>query len=191
MRLLKGFGLFTSLVIGFWVLTLGFSLIQPGVNLGGAVEQSDEAVRIPNGGVGAGSAVQEFLPARDDMRGSQMWTFECELVVQKPSVMTSACADFGEQVRNIVWDQWDKGHGVGRGIYSVNDCDPDCADGTLHETPVTVELGDVTKVGSKYFLNTFSFVSKNGEALGVGKGSSGTWDISEFYRMVPGMHEGA
>ena len=86
-----------------------------------------------------------------------MWTYECEFKVQRPTTMTSACADFGEQVHSIKWTVWEKGKALGTGVYSKNDCDPDCADGTIYETPVKVELRDLTRDGNEYYLNTFTF----------------------------------
>jgi hypothetical protein len=103
--------------------------------------------------------------------------------------MTSACADFGEQVHSIKWAVWEKGKALGTGLYSKNDCDPDCADGTLHEMAVKVSLTDLTKEDGKYFLNTFSFTSQTGENLPQGSTPKGSWNVSEFYRMVPGMRE--
>ena len=110
-----------------------------------------------------------------DIKGSNMWTHECELVVQRPEEMTGNCADFGVLVRKITWDQWSDGRAFGTGIYSENDCEPSCAQGSRHEMPVTVELGDVRKVGSKYFLTTFSFSSQTGEDLPGTSSPDGSW----------------
>lgn len=130
-----------------------------------------------------------FLPVTDAVTSENMWTYECELVIQRPTTMTSACADFGEQVHSIKWTIWNKGQALGTGVYSKNDCDPDCADGTFYESPVDVSLTDLTKEDGKYFLNTFLFTSQNGQNLPQKSSPSGSWDISEFYRMVPGMRE--
>ena len=171
-----------SLFLTFWVVTLTFSAIQPLLPRATVldIEADEPFISTPD---------RTFLPITDAVTAENMWTYECEFKVQRPTTMTSACADFGEQVHSIKWTVWEKGKALGTGVYSKNDCDPDCADGTIYETPVKVELRDLTRDGNKYFLNTFTFASKIGEDLPEGRAPNGSWDISEFYRMVPEMHE--
>lgn len=173
-----------SLFLTFWVVTLTFSAIQPLVPTATVLDIELDEPLIPE-------PDRTFLPVTNAVTAENMWTYECEFVVQRPTTMTSACADFGEQVHSIKWAVWEKGKVLGTGVYSKNDCDPDCASGTRREVPVNVELTDLTKEDGKYFLNTFSFTSQSGENLPQGSTPNGSWDISEFYRMVPGMREGS
>ena len=172
-----------SLFLTFWVVTLAFSAIQPLLPTATVLDIEIDEPFIP-------APDRTFLPITDAVTAENMWTYECEFKVQRPTTMTSACADFGEQIHSIKWAVWEKGKALGTGVYSKNDCDPDCADGTLHEMAVKVSLADLTKEDGKYFLNTFSFTSQSGENLPKGSSANGSWDVSEFYRMVPGMREG-
>ena len=170
-----------SLFLTFWAVTLTFSAIQPLVPTATVLDFELDEPFIP-------APDRTFLPITDAVTAENMWTYECEFKVQRPTTMTSACADFGEQVHSIKWNIWEKGKALGTGVYSKNDCDPDCADGTRLEAAVRVELTDLTRDGNKYFLNTFTFISKMGEDLPKRNSAGGFWDISEFYRMVPEMH---
>lgn len=177
--------LFTiSLFLIFWVVTLTFSAIQPLLPTAAVLDIEIDEPLIPE-------PDRTFLPITDAVTAEDMWTYECEFKVQRPRTMTSACADFGEQVHSIKWAVWANGKALGTGVYSKNDCDPDCADGTFHEMPVKVSFTDLTKEDGKYFLNIFSFTSQSGENLPQGTITNGSWDISKFYRMVPGMREGS
>lgn len=49
----------------------------------------------------------------------------------------------------------------GTGVYSVDDCDPVCAEGTRHEVPVYIWLSDTSTDGKNYFLNTLQIVPKD------------------------------
>ena len=172
-----------TLFLTFWVVTLTFSALQEYVPIATHFDyELAESDFLPE-------PQQTFLPVTDAVTSKNMWTYECEMKVARPTTMTNTCADFGEVVHSIKWKTWGRGIATGSGIYSINDCDPDCADGTRHESPVDVVLSDLTHEKDKYFLNTFSFTSQNGENLPQKSSPSGSWDISEFYRMVPEMHE--
>jgi len=171
------------LFLTFWAVTFAFSALQERLPISSSLDyESVETDFLPE-------PDRTFLPASDSISSAELWTFVCELEEQRPGTMTNTCADFGEVVHSIEWSTWAKGSATGTGIYSINDCDPDCADGTIYETPVKVELRDLTRDGNKYFLNTFTFTSKIGEDLPEGRAPNGSWDISEFYRMVPEMHD--
>ncbi len=176
--------LFTfSLFLTFWVVTFAFSALQEYVPINTHLDfEYHESDFVPE-------PERTFLPATDSIYAKELWTYECELVIQRPTTMTNTCADFGEVVHSIKWKTWGRGIATGSGIYSINDCDPDCADGTRHESPVDVVLSDLTHEKDKYFLNTFTFTSKSGDVLPNTYSPDGSWDISEFYRMVPEMHE--
>lgn len=102
--------------------------------------------------------MDEIIEKPAEVDPKQVYTFLCELPLRRPDVFTTACADFGEMVYEIKWDEWNVQGASGRGIYSVNDCDPDCATGKRHEVPVRVWLEDATSDGKNYFLNTLKIV---------------------------------
>lgn len=187
MRRLRQIGLYFAIFIAFWVTTFTFEHFHPlpRADAPSAIHtiasQPSQPMITPT---------PPFLPASKDIPPANMWTYECELILQKPSEETTTCADFGIVVRAIHWDQWGQGRAFGNGIYSINDCTPNCAEGKRHEAHVTVELSGLTKEGNKYLLNTFSFSSQSGENLPLSDSPDESWDISEFYRSVLGMHEG-
>ena len=173
-----------SLLLAFWVITFALSAVKSHIPIkvgADLLESQSNIAPLPQ---------QDFLAPTSEIPAADMWTYECELVVQRPEEMTKNCADFGVLVRNIKWDKWSGGKAHGTGIYSENDCTPSCAEGKRHEMPVIVELSELTKVGKKYFLNTFSFSSRKGNDLPGVNSPDGSWDISEFYRMVPELHAG-
>ena len=141
-------------------------------------------------------------PTVDERR---IYTFTCELPMRKPDVFTTACADFGEMVREIAWEEWSIEKPMGNGIYSLNDCRPNCAEGTRSEIPVRVWLEDVTSDGKNYFFNTLKIVpleafegsmeyAKNpsfwlyNDVELDGKTYQGaTWDVSRDWKEFPEM----
>lgn len=120
-----------------------------------------------------------------EISSDSVYTFLCEMIIQKPSESTPNCADFGQAVFEITWDTWTADGAVGRGRYSINDCDPDCASGTRHETNVEVSLENLYTDGARYFLRDFSYKAKK-EAL-PGHSKTGGWDVADFYINVPEM----
>ena len=52
----------------------------------------------------------------------------------------------------LTWSSWTDSAAVGRGTFSVNDCQPDCADGHPKKVGATVRLSGVTTCdGRRYF----------------------------------------
>ncbi len=89
----------------------------------------------------------------------------CGYPEHKPDVTTTNCADFGVQVNNISWHSWD-GYGAhGTGVWSVNQCEPDCANGTRIGTPVEVRLSKLMTDGKRFYLTSFDAFSKDYEPL--------------------------
>jgi hypothetical protein len=147
----------------------------------------------------------QFIKPPAGVDSDKVYTFECELISRKPSTLTTTCADFGEVVQKIKWSKWTVNGAEGVGEYSLNDCDPDCADGTFHSVPVKVYLNDLTTDGKSYFFNTLTFTPKDGYLVpGTYETKNGlifsgntvlegkevpaiTWDLASFYREVPDM----
>lgn len=112
------------------------------------------------------------------------YTFMCEMIIKRPQTLTNTCADFGERVYDIRWDKWSVYGATGKGIYSLNDCNPNCAEGKSSKTPVFLSLDIVTTDGKRYFLNILNIRS---ESSIDGGGVYAYWDLSSFYREAPGM----
>jgi hypothetical protein len=126
----------------------------------------------------------------DDVSGiapDDVYTFVCELIVQKPSESTPNCADFGEAVFDIQWDSWSAEGASGRGRYSINDCEPDCASGTRHEVLADVTLKNLKTDGESYFLTDFTFETQ--KPVLAGYSNVGGWDVSDFFVNVPEMRD--
>lgn len=102
--------------------------------------------------------MDEVIVPPADVDPKKVYTFVCELPTRKATMFTTACADFGVAVFDIKWNVWSVDGATGTGVFSVNDCEPDCASGTRHEVPVHVWLTDVTSDGKYYFLNTLKIV---------------------------------
>ena len=123
-----------------------------------------------------------FIKPPRDIEPQSVFTFLCEITIQKPDTLTNTCADFGESVIKIHWETWGIEGAKGTGIYAINDCLPSCAEGRIHKTPVDLQLEGVTTNGRKYFLNNLTIFELNKADKIVG-----TWDLSSFYREVPEM----
>ncbi len=70
------------------------------------------------------------------VKPKDLYTFDCESSEQKPTVILQYCADGGAYLYKIKWQKWSPYGSTGTGIYSVNMCEPNCAEGTCVETPV-------------------------------------------------------
>ena len=127
----------------------------------------------------------EIIEPSESIDPKKIYAFECELRTKRPATLTTVCADFGWAVWDIKWRKWDAFGGYGEGTYRENDCNPNCAEGTISSRPVTVKLSDLTFDGSRYYFNTASVRFK-----GVDYAKDEyefLWDIASFYREVPDM----
>lgn len=59
---------------------------------------------------------------------------------QKPSSITLTCADGGMYIDKITYSSWTSESAEGSGIFSQNNCDPDCASGKFISTPVKIMI---------------------------------------------------
>ena len=105
--------------------------------------------------------MDKIVDAPEDLDSDNVYTFVCESIIKKPVRMTTTCADFGEEVLDIKWSTWGARGAKGIGIYSVNNCQPDCSDGTRVTTPVYLWLNGTTTDGRNYYLNDLFIVPKD------------------------------
>ena len=125
------------------------------------------------------------LTSVDDVSGvsaDNVFTFVCELVEQKPELVSTTCADLGEGVFDISWNTWSASGASGIGTYSVNDCEPNCADGTRIEARVAVSLENLVTDGERYYLTNFSY--QGDSDFPDDYPNQDKWDLSEFYLMI-------
>ena len=107
------------------------------------------------------------------------WTYDCEFPVQRPAEIMLTCADGGMLVIKIKWQTWTQSEARGTGIYSENLCEPDCADGSRVEVPVTVKLSEPFEYKGRHALRRLEITAETGRELPSGEASM-TWDVAEF-----------
>jgi hypothetical protein len=65
---------------------------------------------------------------------------DCTKPKVEPRRITLSCADDGIQLKRLGWDEWNQDKVRGQGKLLVNDCDPNCASGTIDRYDVKVRL---------------------------------------------------
>lgn len=85
----------------------------------------------------------------------------------EPTQMTPN-ADGNRTVHGITWSGWGSATATGTGTMGVNNCDPNCANGTYAYYPATVTLSGLTRYGSlteAYAMIVFSAPTSPGQTL--------------------------
>jgi len=108
-----------------------------------------------------------------------IYTYDCETIEQRPEQITRYCADGGVYIYDITWDSWGYNGASGKGIYSENLCEPNCAEGTREEIPVDIYLSGIEKIEGRKILRYLSANTRKGELLPNGD-SYTNWDVAEF-----------
>ena len=108
-----------------------------------------------------------------------IYTYDCEILEQRPDQLTKFCADAGVYVYNIKWERWGYNGAEGSGTYSENLCEPSCAEGTRVEEQVDLYLSGIEVIEGKRVLRYLSVNTKNGILLPNGD-SYDDWDVAEF-----------
>ena len=111
---------------------------------------------------------------------SQVYTWDCEYPEQRPEAITFTCADGGMYIDQIDWSRWSSTGAWGTGIYNVNNCDPNCAEGTFLRERVKIQLSRLVQYKGKYFLRTLVIRTFNGENLPHGRENFYEWDVMDF-----------
>lgn len=117
---------------------------------------------------------------------SQVFTWDCEIPVQKPDAITFTCGDGNMYVEQIDWSTWNAQEAEGTGIYTANNCDPDCAEGTFVHAQVSVRLSNLADYKGKKYLRTLVIRRTDGENLPQLRESFYEWDVMEFAEMMGG-----
>ncbi len=108
-----------------------------------------------------------------------IYTYDCETIEQRPTQITQYCADGGVYIYDITWDTWGYNGASGKGIYSENLCEPNCAEGTRVEAPVDIYLSGIDNIEGRKILRYLSANTRNGELLPSGDTYT-NWDVAEF-----------
>jgi hypothetical protein len=108
-----------------------------------------------------------------------IYTYDCEILEQRPEQLTKFCADAGVYVYNIKWERWGYNGAEGSGTYSENLCEPSCAEGTRIEEQVDLYLSGIEIIEGKRVLRYLSVNTRNGILLPNGD-SYDNWDVAEF-----------
>ena len=114
------------------------------------------------------------------VKSSEIYTWDCEYPEQKPEAITLTCADGGQYIEDITWNTWSASGAQGTGVYHVNECDPNCAEGDFLSAPVTIQLSDLSAYQGKSYLRTITFETTSGENLPNSGQSLYQWDLMEF-----------
>lgn len=108
-----------------------------------------------------------------------IYTYDCEILEQRPEQLTKYCADGGVYVYDINWKRWGYNGAEGTGIYSENLCEPSCAEGRRVEEQVDIYLSGIEIIDGKRVLRYLSVNTRNGILLPNGD-SYDNWDVAEF-----------
>ena len=109
----------------------------------------------------------------------QVWTFNCEIPDQRPELILLSCGSGGLGVSDVKWTTWSSRGATGTGIYYENQCEPNCADGSYLNVPVTIALNDLFPYKGKNMLLTLDIQAIGGREF-PGGGTKRTWDLADF-----------
>jgi hypothetical protein len=108
-----------------------------------------------------------------------IYTYDCEILEQRPEQLTKFCADGGVYVYDITWKSWGYSGAEGTGTYSQNLCEPNCAEGKRVEEQVDLYLSGIENIEGRRVLRYLSVNTQNGVLLPSGN-SYDNWDVAEF-----------
>lgn len=70
--------------------------------------------------------------------------YTCTGEVSEPADIVLSCGDGGSGISGITWSEWNIEEAVGYGTAYQNSCSPNCANGSMITSPVTVVLNGYT-----------------------------------------------
>ena len=118
-------------------------------------------------------------PTKSYAKVEGIWTYNCELPVQRPEQIMLTCADGGMIVTDIKWQSWNTIEAIGSGTYSQNMCEPSCAEGKRVEVPVRLRLSELFEYKGRNVLRNLDIKAVSGRELPDGTAGF-TWDVAEF-----------
>jgi hypothetical protein len=114
---------------------------------------------------------------------NNIWTYDCEIPVQRPESFLLTCGDGGWYVYDIKWQSWGEQEAKATAIFSENVCEPNCAEGYRVEAPVDLILSTMAKPGKKIYLTNLVMQASTEKTFENGDRSL-RWDLGEFARMM-------
>jgi hypothetical protein len=106
-----------------------------------------------------------------------VYVYNCGIVDYKPTSMTPYCADAGADVGNLEWDTWGAKGATGTGLYGINLCEPNCAEGKWKFADVNVTLSKSVTANGKTILSRIDIVTKDKTNLPQSNSQSLGWDL--------------
>jgi hypothetical protein len=134
----------------------------------------------------AGLAVTQINgdePNMAKLAAGNIWTYDCEMPVQRPESFLLTCADGGWYVYNIKWQSWGEQEAKAIAIFSEKVCEPSCAEGYRVEAPVNLTLSTFAKPGKKIYLTNLDMRASTEKNFENGNRTL-TWDLGEFAKMM-------
>src|ERR1035437_1681718 len=74
----------------------------------------------------------------------------------EPTTIFVGCAISADNLGNIQWGSWTMTNATGTGTHNINNCEPDCAQGTFSSFPVEVTLSDPANLSGIYAFTTIT-----------------------------------
>lgn len=106
-----------------------------------------------------------------------VYVYNCGIIDYKPTSMTPYCADAGAGVGNLEWDTWGARGATGTGLYGINLCDPNCAEGKWKFADVNVTLSKSVAAKGKTILSRIDIITKDKKNLPQANSPSLGWDL--------------
>lgn len=115
---------------------------------------------------------------------ADIYTWDCESPVQKPTTIMIMCGDGGIFIEKITWKTWSAQGATGAGTWGENLCDPNCAEGEIVYAPVNVVLSNLSARKGKNYLRTLDITTQDGKDFPWGRANGFQWDVMEFAEMM-------
>jgi hypothetical protein len=125
----------------------------------------------------AALVVSYFQIQQPTIKATEVLTWDCGSLVNQPESITLTCADGGELIHSITWTTWTSKSASGTGIYSINLCNPNCAEGQRLEEPVEVVLRNAVQDSKMIVYKTLIFTTLSGQNLPQENTTEGRWEL--------------
>ena len=86
--------------------------------------------------IAVGGRDDASTPTATAGQGRVLLLYNCRRGRYKPAQVIISCADANFRARSIDWSSWTATEARGRGTALVNDCEPNCAEGTFRRFPI-------------------------------------------------------
>ena len=125
----------------------------------------------------AALVVSYFQIQQPTIKATEVLTWDCGSLVNQPESITLTCADGGELIHSITWTTWTSRSASGTGIYSINLCNPNCAEGQRLEEPVEIALDNAEQDSKKIVYKTLIFRTLSMQNLPQENTAEGRWEL--------------